>query len=226
MITIKDLKTGFGQQIIHENLNLHVSKGETLGIVGGSGSGKTVLLNAMIGAIQPISGTIELDTQNWGVLYQKGALFSSLTVLENIKVPMLEVAHMPEELACELASLKLCMVGLKLDDGNKFPSELSGGMIKRVALARALANDAPLLFLDEPTAGLDPIAANSFINLCLNLKKNLNLTIVMVSHDIHTLFALCDKIGVLVDKKLIIGTPEEIIKNPHPWIQEYFKSSN
>lgn len=225
MIEIQGLKTGFGQQIIHENLNLTVYQGEILGIVGGSGSGKSVLLNTIIGLNAPLAGTVQVKSDNWGVLYQKGALFSSLNVAQNIKVPMRELGDIPEKIANELVALKMQMVGLELDVANKFPSELSGGMVKRVALARALAMDAPLLLLDEPTAGLDPISASSFDKLCLELKKNLDLTIVMVTHDLHSLFALSDRIAVLIDKKIIVGTKQEILNNPHPWIQAYFTSA-
>lgn len=235
IIKIKNLVTSFGNQSIHKNLNLEVKQGEILGIVGGSGSGKTVLLNTIIGLNKPESGDIEVFGINtadvdkmsqvqsrWGVLYQQGALFSSLTVAENIEVPMKEIAEIPKELADELVVLKLQMVGLPPETAVKYPSELSGGMIKRVSLARALAIDAELLFLDEPTAGLDPLAAESFDKLIKELQKNLKLTVVMVTHDLDTILSICDRVAVLIDHKIIVGTLEEIRNNPHPWIKAYF----
>lgn len=235
IIKIRGLVTQFGTQVIHDHLDLDVRQGEVLGIVGGSGSGKTVLLNTIIGLNKPARGDISIFGHNtrdstgweshqarWGVLYQHGALFSSLTVAENIEVPMKEIAHIPHDLADELVTLKLQMVGLDTKVANKFPNELSGGMIKRVSLARALAIDAELLFLDEPTAGLDPLAAESFDKLIRTLQQNLNLTVVMITHDLDTLYAICDRVAVLIDKKIIIGTLDEIQANPHPWIQAYF----
>lgn len=235
IIKIRGLVTQFGTQVIHDHLDLDVRQGEVLGIVGGSGSGKTVLLNTIIGLNKPAGGDISIFGHNtrdatgwqshqarWGVLYQHGALFSSLTVAENIEVPMKEIAHIPQDLADELVTLKLQMVGLDTKVSNKFPNELSGGMIKRVSLARALAIDAELLFLDEPTAGLDPLAAESFDKLIRTLQQNLNLTVVMITHDLDTLYAICDRVAVLIDKKIIIGTLDEIQENPHPWIQAYF----
>jgi len=235
IITVRNLVTRFGDQIIHKDLNLDVRKGEILGIVGGSGSGKTVLLNTIIGLNKQESGDIHVFGKNtanpdeighiqarWGVLYQQGALFSSLTVAENIEVPMKEIAEIPIPLANELVILKLRMVGLEPETAVKFPAELSGGMIKRVSLARALAIDAELLFLDEPTAGLDPLSADSFDQLIRTLQKNLNLTVLMVTHDLDTILTICDRVAVLLDHKIIIGTVEEIRKNPHPWIQAYF----
>lgn len=236
VIEIRNLVTQFGHHIIHDHLNLDVHEGEILGIVGGSGTGKTVLLNSIIGLNHRRSGEIKVYDVNikdydaahklrwrWGVLYQHGALFSSLTVGENIKIPMHEIAQIPDDIADELVSLKLQMVGLEPGVESRMPSELSGGMIKRVALARALAIDAGLLFLDEPTAGLDPISAAAFDKLIRTLQKNLKLTVVMVTHDLDTLNAICDRIAVLVDKKVIVGTKEEIKNHSHPWIQSYFK---
>lgn len=235
IIKIRKLVTQFGGATIHDHLDLDVKRGEILGIVGGSGAGKTVLLNTIIGLNKPKSGEIfvfghsskdenliQTIESRWGVLYQHGALFSSLTVAENIELPMKELAHIPDQLADELTMLKLQMVGLPLDTAPKFPSELSGGMIKRVSLARALAIDAELLFLDEPTAGLDPLGATAFDRLIRTLQRNLNLTVVMITHDLDTLHAICDRVAVLIDKKIVVGTLDEIKKNPNPWIQAYF----
>jgi phospholipid/cholesterol/gamma-HCH transport system ATP-binding protein len=235
VIKIRNLVTRFGKQVIHNHLDMDVKQGEILGIVGGSGSGKTVLLNTIIGLNKAASGNIHVFGQNisehlssgsiesrWGVLYQQGALFSSLSVAENIEIPMKEIAHLPPELADELVMLKLQMVGLETDTALKFPAELSGGMIKRVSLARALAIDAELLFLDEPTAGLDPLAAEAFDKLIRSLQQNLNLTVVMITHDLDTINTICDRVAVLIDKKVVIGTLDEIRANPHPWIQSYF----
>jgi phospholipid/cholesterol/gamma-HCH transport system ATP-binding protein len=235
VVKIRNLVTRFGIQTIHDGLDLDVKQGEILGIVGGSGSGKTVLLNTIIGLNKQASGDIYIFGHNtaesysmeqvqarWGVLFQQGALFSSLTVAENIEVPMKEIAHIPQDLANELVMLKLQMVGLSTDTAMKFPSELSGGMIKRVSLARALAIDAELLFLDEPTSGLDPLSAAAFDVLIRTLQQNLNLTVVMITHDLDTLNAICDRVAVLVDKKMIVGTLDEIRNNPDPWIQAYF----
>ena len=235
-ITIKHLVTKFGKQVIHNDLSLNVKKGEVLGIVGGSGSGKTVLLDVILGLTQPAKGSIEVlgvnrfdfDAQTklaykWGVLFQNGALFSSMNVMENLMVPMREILGLPEQLCQELATIKIGMVGLGQDTLYKLPSELSGGMVKRVALARALATEAELLFLDEPTSGLDPISAAAFDDLIKKLKSNLNLTIFMITHDLDTLFNLCDRVAVIVDKTIIVGTLEVIVDNPHPWIQSYFK---
>ena len=236
IIQIRGLVNQFGSQVVHDHLDLDVYKGEIIGIVGGSGAGKTVLLNSILGLNLPKSGIIKLldhdvgkygSFQNlrwrWGVLFQGGALFSSLTVAENIELPMLEIAKIPKDLANELVLLKLQMMGLDPYTATKFPAELSGGMVKRVALARALAIDAEILFLDEPTAGLDPIAATAFDKLIKILQGNLNLTVVMITHDLDTLHAICDRIAVMVDKRIMVGTPEEIQQNPHPWIQSYFR---
>jgi phospholipid/cholesterol/gamma-HCH transport system ATP-binding protein len=237
IISIRGLVTKFGEQIVHDHLDLDVYKGEIIGIVGGSGSGKSVLLNTILGLIPLKQGTITVFGKkagsidrimkqhlqaHWGVLFQGGALFSSLTVGENIQIPMKEMENMPKDLAKEMALIKLKMVGLKEQDFNKYPSELSGGMIKRVALARALAIDPEILFLDEPTAGLDPISAAAFDDLILTLRANLNLTVVMVTHDLDSINHLCDRLAVLVDKKAIIGTLEELLNHTHPWIHEYF----
>lgn len=235
-IKVTGLVTKFGKQVVHDNLDLTVYQGEVLGVVGGSGSGKTVLLNAILGLNEPAHGQIEVLGVNrfsrnalkvlaskWGVLFQNGALFSSMNVMENIMVPMREVLHLPEEICRGIAPIKLQMVGLEEDVLYKFPRELSGGMIKRVALARALALDAELLFLDEPTSGLDPIAAAEFDQLIKRLQSNLNLTIFMITHDLDTLFNVCDRVAVIVDKNVIVDKLERIVENPHPWIHAYFK---
>jgi phospholipid/cholesterol/gamma-HCH transport system ATP-binding protein len=238
VIKIRDLVNRFGRQLLHDHLNLDVYRGEVLGIVGGSGSGKSVLLRSIIGLQQPTSGSIkvfgqelkELESEEeqralqmrWGVLFQEGALFSSQTVAENIEMPLRAYTDMSQELMNEVASLKLTMVGLPPEAGKKYPSELSGGMKKRAGLARALALDPELLFLDEPTAGLDPISADQFDNLVRDLQKSLGLTVFMVTHDIDTLRATTDRIAVLVDKKIRTGTVLSLQHDKHPWIQEYF----
>lgn len=230
--------TQFGDQVVHDHLDLDIFPNEIFCIVGGSGSGKSVLLGAILGLVPIKKGTIKVLDQkagsleqimklqlqsHWGVLFQGGALFSSLTVGENIQIPMKELNKMPDELARELAFIKLRMVGLKEEDFYKFPSELSGGMVKRAALARALAVDPEILFLDEPTAGLDPIAAAAFDELILTLRANLNLTVVMITHDLDSIKRLCDRIAVLVDKQAIVGTLKSLLHNKHPWIHGYFQ---
>ena len=237
VIKVRGLVNGFGNRIIHDHIDLDVYRGEVLGVVGGSGAGKSVLLRSIIGLIHPLEGSIEVFGQTtgevegpamqrlemrWGVLFQEGALFSSQTVAENIQVPLREYTSMSQELMDEIASMKLGLVGLPPDTGAKFPSELSGGMKKRSGLARALALDPELLFLDEPTAGLDPISANQFDELIKQLQKILGLTVFLVTHDIDTLRAVTDRIAVLVNKKLVIGTMDELRKNKDPWIQDYF----
>ncbi len=238
VISITNLHTQFGEQVIHENLSLDVLKGTILGVVGGSGSGKSVLLRTIIGINKPQRGTVlvnginaltctelehkGLETQ-WGVLFQNGALFSSLTVAQNIQAPLKEYfPTMSQKLMDELTAVKLHMVGLRVEDGQKYPSEISGGMRKRVGLARALIADPSILFLDEPTAGLDPIGAEAFDRLIKDLQGSLGLTVFMVTHDLDTLVAICDRVAVLVDKKIIEGTLQDIIRNDHPWIQSYF----
>ena len=237
IIRIRGLTTGFGAKIIHDHLDLDVYRGEVLGVVGGSGAGKSVLLRTIIGLNKSREGTIEVFGERtgyaegsrmkalevrWGILFQEGALFSSQTVAENIQVPLREYTSMSHALMDQIADVKLTMVGLPLDTAHKFPSELSGGMKKRAGLARALSLDPELLFLDEPTAGLDPISANQFDELIRRLQKALGLTVVIVTHDIDTLRAITDRIAVLVNKKLVIGTISELRKNPDPWIQDYF----
>ncbi len=237
VIKIRGLVNALGGNLIHDNLDLDVKRGEVLGVVGGSGAGKSVLLRSIIGLNRPTEGMIRIFGEDigelhgqplralqmrWGVLFQEGALFSSQTVAENIQVPLREYTHMSQKLMDEIAAIKLAMVGLPEDAGRKFPSQLSGGMKKRAGLARALALDPEIVFLDEPTAGLDPISANQFDELVRGLQKSLNLTVVMVTHDIDTLRATTDRIAVLVDRKLKVGTIESLVHDPHPWIQDYF----
>ncbi len=236
-ISVRGLVNRFGDFVVHDHLDLDVLRGEVLGIVGGSGSGKSVLMRSIIGLHKPNAGQIGVfgkDVQSldekelrsiqaqWGVLFQEGALFSSQTVAENIQVPLREYTTMSQKLMNEIASLKLDMVGLPPNAGPKYPSELSGGMKKRAGLARALALDPNLLFLDEPTAGLDPISANQFDELLRDLQKSLGLTVFMVAHDIDTLRATTDRIAVLVDKSIHIGTIESLVHETHPWIKDYF----
>jgi phospholipid/cholesterol/gamma-HCH transport system ATP-binding protein len=237
VIRIRGLVNGFGGTIIHDHIDLDVMRGEVLGVVGGSGAGKSVLLHSILGLNKPLSGSIKVFGQEtadittdaqlglqlrWGVLFQEGALFSSQTVAQNIQVPMRRWTNMPQELMDELAAMKLSLVGLPEDAAKKYPSELSGGMKKRAGLARALSLDPELLFLDEPTAGLDPISAAQFDELIRSLQQSLGLTVFMVTHDIDTLRATTDRIAVLVDKKIKIGTIKELMKDTNPWIHEYF----
>ena len=239
-IRVRGLVTQMGEKVIHDHLDLDVKRGEILGVVGGSGAGKSVLLRTIIDLIKPAEGEVwvlgkrldELNDQQlraleirWGVLFQEGALFSSHTVAENIQIPLREYTDLPQRLLDEVAAMKLSLVGLPPDAGMKYPFELSGGMKKRAALARALALDPELLFLDEPTSGLDPIAANHFDELLGDLHKSLNLTVFMVTHDLSSLKTTTDRIAVLVDKKVKIGTIQTLVKDPHPWIQEYFNGA-
>jgi len=233
VIRIRGLVNRFGSQVIHDQLELDVRRDEILGVVGGSGAGKSVLLQSILGLHGPNEGTIEVLGQTirhhqpgphkqWGVLFQDGALLSGLTVQENVELPIALHSNLPVETRRELALLKIFMVGLDLKAAGKYPNELSGGMRKRASLARALALEPKLLFLDEPTAGLDPISATEFDQLVRFLHANLDLTIVMITHDVDTLFGVCDRVAVLVNKSVIVDTLEEIVKHPDPWIQEYF----
>ncbi|WP_426165384.1 ABC transporter ATP-binding protein [Sandarakinorhabdus sp. DWP1-3-1] len=238
VIRVRGLKSAFGSQVIHDGLDLDVARGEILGVVGGSGTGKSVLMRAIIGLQTPVAGTVEIFgtdvshmdaaaakdlRRKWGVLFQEGALFSSLTVAENIEVPMREFLDLPVALMDELAGFKVSMVGLPPEAGPKFPSELSGGMKKRAGLARALSLDPELLFLDEPTAGLDPISAAAFDELIKVLKQTLGLTVFLITHDLDTLHAICDRVAVLADQKVLaVGTIPELLEFDHPWVREYF----
>ncbi|UUL81849.1 ABC transporter ATP-binding protein [Sphingomonas qomolangmaensis] len=239
IICVRGLKNAFGEQVVHENLDLDVRRGEIIGVVGGSGTGKSVLMRSIIGLQHPVEGQIEvfgettLDREEteaveirkrWGVLFQGGALFSTLTVSENVQVPIKEFyPRIDRTLLAEIASYKVVMTGLSADAGPKYPSELSGGMKKRAGLARALALDPELLFLDEPTAGLDPIGAAAFDELTKSLQRTLGLTVFLITHDLDTLYAICDRVAVLADKKVIaVGTIPELLALDHPWIQEYF----
>ena len=239
VIRVRGLANRFGTQVVHENLDLDVRRGEILGVVGGSGSGKSVLMRSIIGLRQPDEGEVEVlgvdarsDDQatrlhiehNTGVLFQDGALFSSLTVGENVQVPLKEHhPDLPDSLRYELALLKVKLAGLPADALDKLPSQLSGGMRKRAGLARALALDPPLLFLDEPTAGLDPIGAAAFDHLIRTLQQALGLTVFLITHDLDTLYAICDRVAVLADRKILAVAPvAELEQLQHPWVQEYF----
>ena len=236
-IRIEGLRTQFGRNVIHENLALEVRRGEILGLVGGSGSGKSVLLNTIIGLRRPDAGQLEVLGQRidnadsetlkklsrrWGVLFQDGALFSSLTVRQNVELPLKTHTDISAELVQELAEVKISLAGLPPDSAYKYPSQLSGGMRKRAGLARALALDPDILFLDEPTAGLDPIGAASFDSLVRELQGALGLTILMVTHDMDSLYTVCDRVAVLIDRQVKVGTIEELMQDSHPWIAEYF----
>jgi phospholipid/cholesterol/gamma-HCH transport system ATP-binding protein len=236
-IRVNDLVVGFGRQTIIDHLSLDVRKGEILGLVGASGGGKSVLMRTIIGLIPKRSGHIEVmgvDIDNvsdrdvhtaamWGILFQQGALFSSLTALQNVQFPLRESLTLSESLMKEIATAKLEMVGLTLEDGDKFPSELSGGMTKRVALARALALDPAIVFLDEPTSGLDPIAAGDFDDLIRTLHETLGLTVFMVTHDLASLNTVCDRVAALADGKIVaIGSMSELLRSEHPWVKAYF----
>jgi phospholipid/cholesterol/gamma-HCH transport system ATP-binding protein len=237
VVEVRGLTTRFGRQVVHDRLDMDVVAGEVFGVVGGSGAGKSVLLRTILGLNRSQAGTIRLQgrditrlaprqmravKRDYGVTFQQGALFSSLTVLENVQLPMIEYLRLPAHARDELAMLKIRMVGLPDEAAGKFPAQLSGGMVKRAALARALALDPQLLLLDEPTSGLDPISAAAFDELLLYLHRSLHLTVVMVTHDLDTIFRTCNRVGVIVDKRMVSDTLERIVDNPHPWIQAYF----
>ena len=239
-IVVEDITNRFGEQVVHEGLSLKVRKGEILGVVGGSGTGKSVLMRSIIGLQIPDAGEITVFGESpispneaeaadirkrWGILFQGGALFSTLTVAENVEVPIKEFyPDLDSVLLDEIASYKVVMTGLPADAGPKYPAELSGGMKKRAGLARALALDPELLFLDEPTAGLDPIGAAAFDDLTKSLQRTMGLTVFLITHDLDSLYAICDRVAVLADKKVIaVGTIDELIALDHPWIEEYFK---
>jgi phospholipid/cholesterol/gamma-HCH transport system ATP-binding protein len=238
IISIRGLVNQFGEQVVHKDLDLDVYRGEVLGIVGGSGTGKSVMLRSIVGLNRPKAGRISVFGQElsalpdadrqaierrWGVLFQDGALFSSLTVAQNIQAPMREHLDLPERLMNEIAALKVALAGLPPEAGAKYPSELSGGMRKRAGLARALALDPEIVFLDEPTAGLDPIGASEFDQLIKRLQETLGLTVFMVTHDLDSLYAICDRIAVLAEKRVMVAGPiAELLTHPHPWIKAYF----
>ncbi|WP_125257710.1 ABC transporter ATP-binding protein [Brevundimonas fluminis] len=238
LIEVRGLRSQFGDNVIHDDLDLTVERGEVIGVVGGSGTGKTVLLNTIIGLKEPEGGSVSIFGRDMatlskeeaadverrtGVLFQSGALFSSLTVLQNVAAPLVEHTRLPIDTINEIAEMKIAMVGLKPGAHHLKPAELSGGMKKRVGLARALALDPELLFLDEPTAGLDPIGAAAFDELIRQLSDDLGLTVFMITHDLDSLYAITDKVAVLADKRVVAkATVSELERSDHPWIREYF----
>jgi len=237
VISVRGVVNRFGTQRVHDGLDLDVWPGEVFGIVGGSGSGKSVLLRTMLGLQRPVQGSVRIEEQEvvgqpssrlltvkrrYGVTFQHGALFSSLTVARNVELPIAEYHAVSAPLLRELALLRIRMVGLPAGAADKFPAQLSGGMTKRAALARALALDPAILFLDEPTSGLDPISAAAFDRLVLYLQRGLKLTVVMITHDLDTIFRICNRVGVIVEGRMISGTLDEIVRHGHPWIRDYF----
>lgn len=238
LLEVQGVVNRFGAQIVHQGIDMQVYEGEVFGIIGGSGSGKSVLLRTILGLRKPNAGSVRFLGReiagmsapelyalkaSYGVTFQQGALFSSLDVRQNVQLPMLEHLQLTARALEELALLKVQLVGLPADAARKYPAQLSGGMIKRAALARALALDPPLLFLDEPTSGLDPISAAAFDELLIYLHRELKLTVVMITHDLDTIFRTCSRVGVIVDGKMISDTLEAIVRNPHPWIKAYFQ---
>lgn len=237
LIHAKDITNRFGDHTVHDKLNFEIQEGEIIGVVGGSGSGKSVLLRTLIGLHKPTSGTVKvlgtdiadcepidfLEVQKlWGVLFQSGALFSNQTVQENIEFQLKEHTDLPKDIISKIALMKINLVGLSKEAAEKYPSELSGGMVKRAALARALALDPKILFLDEPTSGLDPVSAEKFDSLILELVDALNISVFMITHDLDSLVRVSDTVAVLLDKKIKLATLKEHLKDPHPWMQEYF----
>lgn len=238
VVSLRGIRNSFGPNVVHENLDLDIYENEIIGLIGGSGAGKSVLLRTILWLRQPQAGTVNVmganlaeasdrDWKNirrqWGVLFQDGALFSSLTVEENVMAPLREFASLSRRLMREIAAMKIHMAGLPAKAASLYPSELSGGMRKRAGLARALAMDPKLLFLDEPTAGLDPLGAEAFDELLVSLRDALGLTVCMVTHDLDTLYATCDRIAVLAEKRIYAtGTIAELSQNPYPWLQDYF----
>jgi phospholipid/cholesterol/gamma-HCH transport system ATP-binding protein len=234
MIDARGIVNRFGEQVVHDHLDLTIRRGEIVGLVGGSGSGKSVLLRTLIGLHQPDAGrvliagrdvrslTAQDRAQMFGVLFQSGALFSNLTVAQNVMAPIREHFRLSTAQAVDLARLKIALANLPPEAADKYPAELSGGMVKRAALARALALDPPLLFLDEPTSGLDPLAAAEFDQLVQQLNRSLGLTFLLITHDLDTLFGICDRVAVLVDRQITIDRLENLLISDHPWIRQYF----
>ncbi|HLJ37186.1 MAG TPA: ATP-binding cassette domain-containing protein [Steroidobacteraceae bacterium] len=237
MVEVRGLVNRFGTQVVHEGLDMQVNADEVFGIVGGSGSGKSVLLRTILGLQRPVAGSVRIQGHDitrmseaelrpikagYGVAFQQGALYSGLTVLQNVQLPMIEHLSLPADALEGLALLKIRLVGLAEDAATKYPAQLSGGMVKRAAVARALALDPRLLFLDEPTSGLDPVSAAAFDDLVLYLQQHLKLTIVMITHDLDSIFRTCNRVGVIVDGAMETDTLERIVEHPNPWIQAYF----
>jgi len=237
LVEVRALVNRFDGQLVHDGLDMTVARDEVFGIVGGSGSGKTVLLRSILGLQRPVSGEVRIEGHDitrlsvaelrpikarYGVAFQHGALFTGLTVLQNVQLPMIEHLDLDSAARDELALLKIRMVGLPTDAAYKYPAQLSGGMVKRAAVARALALDPPLLLLDEPTSGLDPVSAAAFDELTLYLQTHLRLTIVMITHDLDSIFRTCNRVGVIVDRRMESDTLDRIVDYPHPWIQAYF----
>ena len=234
ILSARGIVNRFGKQLVHDKLSLDIMRGEIIGIAGGSGSGKSVLLKTLLGLHQPNAGEVPLNGEPvqsisatekaalFGVLFQQGALFSSLTVAQNIMLPMREHTALPDEAQEEIAAMKLALSGLPAESGIKFPSALSGGMVKRAAFARALALDPEILFLDEPTSDLDPIAAGGIDDLIRKLNDSLGITVVVVTHDLTTLFTVCGRIAVLVDRKVTVDTADKLMRSDNPWIHEFF----
>ncbi|HVH83261.1 MAG TPA: ATP-binding cassette domain-containing protein [Steroidobacteraceae bacterium] len=237
VVEVRGLVNRFDRQVVHDGLDMRVDEDEVFGIVGGSGAGKSVLLRTILGLQRPAAGTVRILGSDitrlteeqlrpvkarYGVAFQEGALYTGLTVLQNVQLPMIEHLRLPQDALEGLALLKIRLVGLPADAADKYPSQLSGGMVKRAAVARALALDPELLFLDEPTSGLDPVSAAAFDDLVVYLQRHLRLTIVMITHDLDSIFRTCNRVGVIVDKRMESDTLERIVEHPNPWIQAYF----